>query len=65
LNEIMKRVTSWGAVILVPTLVAGIYGMNFRSMPELRWQFGYPMAIAFMAVAGAGVWWFFKRKDWL
>ena len=65
LNEIMKRVTSWGAVILVPTLVAGIYGMNFRSMPELRWQFGYPMAIAFMAAAGVGVWWFFKRKDWL
>jgi magnesium transporter len=65
LNEIMKRVTSWGAVILVPTLVAGIYGMNFRSMPELRWQFGYPMAIIFMAAAGAGVWWFFKRKDWL
>ncbi len=65
LNEIMKRVTSWGAVILVPTLVAGVYGMNFRSMPELRWQFGYPMAIAFMAAAGAGVWWFFKRKDWL
>jgi magnesium transporter len=65
LNEIMKRVTSWGAVILVPTLVAGIYGMNFRSMPELRWQFGYPMAIALMAAAGAGVWWFFKRKDWL
>ena len=65
LNEIMKRVTSWGAVILVPTLVAGVYGMNFRSMPELRWQFGYPMAIAFMTAAGAGVWWFFKRKDWL
>ena len=65
LNEIMKRVTSWGAVILVPTLVAGVYGMNFRSMPELRWQFGYPMAIVFMAAAGAGVWWFFRRKDWL
>jgi magnesium transporter len=65
LNEIMKRVTSWAAVILVPTLIAGIYGMNFRGMPELRWQFGYPMAIAFMVVAGGGVWWFFKRKDWM
>ena len=63
LNEIMKRVTFWGAVILAPTFVAGIYGQNFRSMPELRWQFGYPMAIAFMAAAGAGVWWFLKRKD--
>lgn len=65
LNEIMKRVTSWGAVILVPTLVAGIYGMNFRNMPELRWQLGYPMALTVMVAAGGGVWWFFKRKDWL
>lgn len=65
LNEIMKRVTSWGAVILVPTLIAGVYGMNFRNMPELRWQLGYPFAIATMAFAAGGVWWFFRRKDWL
>ena len=65
LNDIMKRVTSWGAVILVPTMVAGIYGMNFRHMPELAWQYGYPLALGVMFAAGAGVWWFFKRKDWL
>ena len=65
LNEIMKRVTSWGAVILVPTLIAGIYGMNFRRMPELRWELGYPMAILTMLLAAGGVWWFFRRKDWL
>jgi len=65
LNDIMKRVTSWGAVILVPTLIAGIYGMNFRQMPELHWTFGYPMALLTMTLAGAGVWWFFRRKDWL
>lgn len=65
LNEIMKRVTSWGAVILVPTLVAGIYGMNFRNMPELGWRLGYPFAIVVMAFAAGGVWWFFKRKEWL
>ena len=65
LNDIMKRVTSWGAVILVPTLIAGIYGMNFRQMPELRWELGYPMSLLTMALAGGGVWWFFRRKDWL
>jgi len=65
LNNIMKRVTSWGAVILVPTLVAGIYGMNFRNMPEIGWRFGYPMALLTMFGAAASVWWFFRRKDWL
>jgi magnesium transporter len=65
LNDIMKRVTSWGAVILVPTLVAGIYGMNFRHMPELGWRLGYPLALITMFAAAAGVWWFFRRKDWL
>jgi magnesium transporter len=65
LNDIMKRVTSWGAVILVPTMIAGIYGMNFRHMPELVWRYGYPLALVFMFATAAGVWWFFRRKDWL
>ena len=52
-------------IILVPTLVAGIYGMNFRHMPELGWRFGYPAALIGMFAAAAGVWWFFRRKDWL
>ena len=42
LNQVMKKMTSWGAILIVATLIAGIYGMNFRHMPELRWQFGYP-----------------------
>jgi magnesium transporter len=46
-------------------LVAGIYGMNFRHMPELRWQLGYPVALVTMFGAATGVWWFFRRKDWL
>ena len=65
LNDIMKRVTSWGAVILVPTMVAGIYGMNFSFMPELGWRYGYPLALVLMFGTAAGVWWFFRRKDWL
>ena len=41
LNQVMKKMTSWGAILIVATLIAGIYGMNFRHMPELRWQYGY------------------------
>jgi magnesium transporter len=51
LNVVMKKLTSWGAIILLPTLIAGIYGMNFRHMPELSWAFGYPFALSIMAVA--------------
>jgi magnesium transporter len=65
LNEVMKAVTSWGAIILVPTLIAGIYGMNFRHMPELHWLWGYPFAVGLMALSAAGLYWMFKRRDWL
>ncbi|HEX5949496.1 MAG TPA: magnesium/cobalt transporter CorA [Actinomycetota bacterium] len=65
LNVVMKKVTSWAAIILLPTLIAGIYGMNFRHMPELSWSLGYPGALASMAVAAGVLYWVFKRKDWL
>jgi magnesium transporter len=65
LNEIMKSLTSWGAIILVPTLVAGIYGMNFNHMPELSWWFGYPMALSVMVGAGLLLYRAFKRRGWL
>ena len=65
LNEVMKKVTSWGAILVVGTLIAGIYGMNFRHMPELDWTFGYPLALAVMFGAMAGLWLMFKRKKWL
>lgn len=64
-NEVMKSLTSWGAIILVPTLIAGIYGMNFRHMPELGWLFGYPFALALMAISGFVLHRMFKRRDWL
>ena len=60
----MKSLTSWGAIILVPTLIAGIYGMNFRHMPELGWRLGYPFALGLM-LAAAGLYVAFKRKGWL
>jgi magnesium transporter len=53
------------AMAAVPTLIAGIYGMNFDHMPELRWEFGYPMAIALMAAIVAFLAWRFKRAGWL
>ena len=61
----MKKLTSWAAIILVPTLIAGIYGMNFRHMPELSWQFGYPLALGSMALGAGALYVIFKRRDWL
>jgi magnesium transporter len=65
LNEVMKQLTSWAAIILVPTLIAGIYGMNFIHMPELRWRYGYPYALSLMAVSGFLLYRMFKKRDWL
>jgi magnesium transporter len=65
LNEIMKRLTSWGAIILVPTLIAGIYGMNFRHMPELNWVFGYPFALGLMVASGLLLFRAFKTRGWV
>ncbi len=65
LNVVMKKVTSWAAIILIPTLIAGIYGMNFRHMPELSWRLGYPLALGTMGLAAAILYIVFRRKDWL
>jgi magnesium transporter len=61
----MKKLTSWAAIIQLPTLIAGIYGMNFRHMPELSWQLGYPLALASMAIGAGVLYVVFKRRDWL
>lgn len=65
LNVVMKQLTSWAGIILVPTLIAGIYGMNFRHMPELNWLFGYPFALGLMALSAFTLYKVFKRRDWL
>jgi magnesium transporter len=65
LNQVMKKMTSWGAILIVATLIAGIYGMNFSHMPELQWEFGYPLALGFMALATFVLWRWFKKKGWL
>jgi len=65
LNQTMKKLSAWAAILLAPTLIAGIYGMNFRRMPELEFVFGYPMAVGIMLVTGFVLFRVFKRKDWL
>jgi magnesium transporter len=64
-NEDMRRITAWAAVIAVPTMVCGVYGMNFDHMPELRWQFGYPLVIGLISVACLTLYRSFRRNGWL
>jgi magnesium transporter len=65
MNQVMKKMTSWGAILIVATLVAGIYGMNFENMPELHWRYGYLAALATMAASTLVLHTWFKHKDWL
>jgi magnesium transporter len=65
LNDVMKKVTSWGAILLGATLIAGIYGMNFKHMPELGWSFGYPLALASMLGVMVVLYIVFKKRGWL
>lgn len=64
-NDQVKKISSWAAIGFAPSLVAGIYGMNFRNMPELLWPWGYPFALALMLAVAGGLYWVFKRHDWL
>jgi magnesium/cobalt transport protein CorA len=65
LNLFAKQLTSLGAILVMTTLIAGIYGMNFEHMPELGWKYGYPYAIALMAVLSLVLAYVFRRKRWL
>jgi magnesium transporter len=64
-NDAMKRLAGWAAIIAVPTMIAGVYGMNFKFMPELDWLLGYPMAMAVMLGACGFLYYKFKRSGWL
>jgi magnesium transporter len=65
LNLVVKALSGWAAIILIPTLIAGIYGMNFRHMPELDWRLGYPFALGVMGLSAFALYRVFKRRDWL
>jgi magnesium transporter len=64
-SETTKRLAAWGALITVPTLIAGIYGMNFHHIPELDWRLGYPFALALMFAVDAFLFVRFRRTGWL
>jgi magnesium transporter len=64
-NSDMRKITSWAAIIAVPTLVVGVYGMNFDNMPELHWRFGYPITIVVMLAMCGLLYRVFRRRSWL
>nr|WP_245996992.1 magnesium/cobalt transporter CorA [Nocardia pseudobrasiliensis] len=64
-NTDMRKISAWAAMAAVPTMVAGIYGMNFEHMPELRWTFGYPSVVAVILVICSGLFITFRRNNWL
>ena len=64
-NSDMRKISAWVAIAAVPTMIAGIYGMNFDNMPELHWRYGYYAVLAVMAVACVGLYRAFRRSDWL
>jgi len=64
-NEDMRKIAAWVAIVSVPTMVAGIYGMNFEHMPELSWKYGYPLVLSVIVVACVWLHRSFKRNGWL
>jgi magnesium transporter len=64
-NEVVKSLAAWGAIVFVPTIVFSLYGMNFRYMPELQWQYGYPFSIVATALVCVWLYRRFKKNDWL
>jgi magnesium transporter len=64
-NDQTKKISAWAAILIVPTLIAGIYGMNFDFMPELHWAFGYPFALALMVSISVGLYAIFTHVQWL
>jgi len=64
-NDDMRRISAWVAIVAVPTLVAGIYGMNFAHMPELTWRYGYPMSLLLMLTVCTLLYRAFRRSGWL
>jgi len=64
-NDQVKKISAWAAILVVPTLITGIYGMNFDFMPELHWTFGYPLALLLMLTISLILYMSFKRRGWL
>jgi magnesium transporter len=64
-NEEVKKISAWAAILFAPTLVGTVYGMNFENVPELKWELGYPLALALMALLGVALYLQFKGRNWI
>lgn len=64
-NAVMQATSSWGAILVVATLITGVYGMNFRAMPELTWRWGYPFALGLMVATTVVLYRLFRTRGWL
>ena len=64
-TEVTKRLAAYAALVAVPTMIAGVYGMNFEHMPELKWELGYPFAVWVMVLLDAVLFWRFRKAGWL
>ncbi|MBS4045404.1 MAG: magnesium and cobalt transport protein CorA [Alphaproteobacteria bacterium] len=64
-NDVVRQLAAWAAILAVPTAIAGVYGMNFEHMPELRWIYGYPVVLGGIAAACGFLYWRFRRSGWL
>jgi magnesium transporter len=64
-TDTTRKLSAWAAIIAIPTAVAGIYGMNFENMPELKWEYGYYGILGLMASACATLYALFRRAKWL
>jgi magnesium transporter len=64
-SEVTKRLASYAALVAVPTMIAGVYGMNFQHMPELNWAWGYPATLVVMAAIDAYLFYRFRKARWL
>ena len=64
-NDDMRKISAGVGLVAAPTMIAAIYGMNFRNMPELGWYWGYPLALALMVLSSGALWVFFKKSGWL
>ena len=64
-NNQVQKVSAWAAILVVPTIITGIYGMNFRHMPETHWMLGYPLTLVVMVLVSGLIYLGFRRSGWL
>jgi len=64
-NSDMRKISAWAGIVAVPTMIAGIYGMNFEFMPELKWHWSYPVVVTVMAISCLILYFCFRKVNWL